>query len=823
LHQLPRGLEAAYDKILYHISSQSGSQKDVAFAAFKIVMVSRRPLSPSELVAAVVQDPEIDFCIDEDVDIDYLLEVCHNLLVVADGSLEKPVDAERETLRVDYELMGGYQYQKIDNDENISRPIEETRFSTTVIGTSSICRFSHLSVQEYLENRHWSTQESETFVAGICLRTLLSFRLSDNPGDWDLRRRGIDTADEIDTGNQTILSVAEVEKPTKLRVIWDPDLHHGDEVTSSEQILDSNNDDRHETQAVKFQPPPFQCFVELVHLRTRDDGDSHENISFDSYIEGRRNTGLEGWAAYASQNFASHVRSVISAKEADPIISDLLLNFMGTPGKSSNSYRAWAVFNQNNYETTKRGPNTSPEGLDKFYSRSLLRPFSEPALGCAMLGLEQILLAWLEEASLDSILKSERGDSLLILAIEGEHAQVCDLLLKHGADPNMYDSREMSPLDIAVGKRNEQIVAALLKAGARPNFHSSKVDDYPLMRAVKLDDIRIARELLQHGADISLGYQKLSSASPLVHAVGQSNVDLVALLLEHVHNLPRWEYRGLIWCALEELSKAKHDSAAPMLKLLMPHATELKGLSTLHLAVLNGNWPLANALIELRLDVNMLDNNFNTPLLYIAHEDCKEKPKKLKQLINWGANVNATDIDGRTALHVCINRYSDRKDEVEDTREEVISLLLHHGADPNATDKKSTPLFVAACLDASVPVSVIRMLINAGADLNKAAGAERHFMTPLDAANFRIAPNDTAGNRPDEILENDNQESDNKESLAQKNNDQTQGDEQNQQSDSATNQKDKQQELLDILRQAGARYTDENKTADRRTAWKREV
>ncbi|KAJ4856183.1 ankyrin repeat domain-containing protein [Trichoderma breve] len=680
LHQLPRGLEAAYDKILQNISNQNGSQKDVAFAAFKIVMVSRRPLSPYELVAAVVQDPEMDFCIDGDVDIDYLLEVCHNLLVVTDGSLEKPVDAEHELLRADYTVMGGYQYQKVDDPRNSSRPVKTTRSGTTLIGPSSICRFSHLSVQEYLESKHWSTHESEAFMAGICLRTLLSFRISDNPTDWDLRRRGIATMDEIVLGDRTILSVAELEKSTTFRVIWEPEAHDEDGVTALEQIPDSHDDRHHEIRGVKSQAPPFQCFVEFSHDCAYDDNESYSGVIFDPYIEGYRNTGVEGWASYASHTFDSHLRCMVSAKGPDPATAGLLVEFLGKPGESSNSYRAWTVLNQNNYNLTKRRPNTSPKARNLFSSRALLRPISEPALGCAIIGLKQILQVWLEEGSLNSNLKNDRGDSLLVLAIESEHAQVCDLLLRHGADANISDFRGMSPLNIAVGKRNKEIVTALLKSGASPNFHSSQLEDYPLIRAVKLDDIGIARELLRHGADVSLGYQKITSSSPLIKAVLRSNMDLVALLLEYVQNLPRWQYHGIIWYALEEAVKVVHNSAAAVLGLLMPHATELKGLSVLHTAVMEGNWTAANALIKLKMDVNTLNGNFNTPLLCIMHSDCEEKSRKVKQLIEWGANVNATDIDGRTALYVCINRSIGR--------EEIISLLLNHGANPNAVDKK---------------------------------------------------------------------------------------------------------------------------------------
>lgn len=72
-------------------------------------------------------------------------------------------------------------------------------------------------------------------------------------------------------------------------------------------------------------------------------------------------------------------------------------------------------------------------------------------------------------------------------------------------------------------------------------------------------------------------------------------------------------------------------------------------------------------------------------------------------------------------------------------RGEIISLLLGHGADPGAADK----LFVAAYLDAFMP-AISTMLIFTGAELIRAAGAKRHFMTSLVAADFCLVYNDKA-------------------------------------------------------------------------------
>lgn len=87
-------------------------------------MCSCRPLSSAELVAAVCQDPDTDETDEIDISMDIVLDACQNLLVV------------------DQEL--------------------------------NICRFSHLSVQEYFENHHWSSCEIDCLVGKVCLSLLIN-------------------------------------------------------------------------------------------------------------------------------------------------------------------------------------------------------------------------------------------------------------------------------------------------------------------------------------------------------------------------------------------------------------------------------------------------------------------------------------------------------------------------------------------------------------------------------------------------------------------------------------------------------------------------
>ena len=86
-------------------------------------MCSYFPLSSVQLIAAVCQDPDSDEVEEVDInDINSVLEACQNLLTV------------------DFEL--------------------------------KTCRFPHLSVQEYFEENHWSSSETNALLAKVCLSLL---------------------------------------------------------------------------------------------------------------------------------------------------------------------------------------------------------------------------------------------------------------------------------------------------------------------------------------------------------------------------------------------------------------------------------------------------------------------------------------------------------------------------------------------------------------------------------------------------------------------------------------------------------------------------
>ncbi len=82
LGKLPEDLKKAYDEIYGNIRAKPGSALEVADRAFQWVMCSYNPLSTAELVAAVCQNPERDAVEDVDIDVEFILSACNNLLVV---------------------------------------------------------------------------------------------------------------------------------------------------------------------------------------------------------------------------------------------------------------------------------------------------------------------------------------------------------------------------------------------------------------------------------------------------------------------------------------------------------------------------------------------------------------------------------------------------------------------------------------------------------------------------------------------------------------------------------------------------------------------
>ncbi|MGA2708401.1 MAG: ankyrin repeat domain-containing protein [Steroidobacteraceae bacterium] len=80
---------------------------------------------------------------------------------------------------------------------------------------------------------------------------------------------------------------------------------------------------------------------------------------------------------------------------------------------------------------------------------------------------DAIGLSSLLERPVDIDARDPQGRTALMLATLHARAAAVEVLLAHGADPNIPDTRGMTPLDVARSQNQAQIVTALQRAGAR--------------------------------------------------------------------------------------------------------------------------------------------------------------------------------------------------------------------------------------------------------------------------------------------------------------------------------------------------------------------
>lgn len=138
--------------------------------------------------------------------------------------------------------------------------------------------------------------------------------------------------------------------------------------------------------------------------------------------------------------------------------------------------------------------------------------------------------------------------------------------------------------------------------------------------------------------------------------------------------------------------------------------------------------PQLKTLLAQGADPNAPDAAGTTPLLFFMRSTYADKKEYIEALLQAKADPNKPDDMGKTPLHwLGIMHGGGDRDA------EIARLLLEHGADLQARDKKgATPLHSAtnAWLMSNKP-NIVMFLLGAGADLHAADDAG---VTPVQAA-----------------------------------------------------------------------------------------
>jgi len=147
-----------------------------------------------------------------------------------------------------------------------------------------------------------------------------------------------------------------------------------------------------------------------------------------------------------------------------------------------------------------------------------------PLHAAAEYGYSEIVEVLLEHGAAPNI-REKYGDTPLHYAAMFGNSKVVEVLLEHGADPNIRDKYGATPLHYAAALDYPKIVELL---------HKKDLSDYdatPLQAAAEFDYPNVVKLLLEHGANPNI--QDNDGYTPLHFAVEGCRVDVVRVLLEH--------------------------------------------------------------------------------------------------------------------------------------------------------------------------------------------------------------------------------------------------------------------------------------------------
>ena len=92
------------------------------------------------------------------------------------------------------------------------------------------------------------------------------------------------------------------------------------------------------------------------------------------------------------------------------------------------------------------------------------------------------------------------GEAALHMTVRRGDTAYTTYLLQKGADPNIRDGKNNTPMLVAIDSGHGELVSLLILGRANPNLGNS-AGETPLIRAVQLRDAGLVRTLLGSGAD----------------------------------------------------------------------------------------------------------------------------------------------------------------------------------------------------------------------------------------------------------------------------------------------------------------------------------
>ena len=269
-------------------------------------------------------------------------------------------------------------------------------------------------------------------------------------------------------------------------------------------------------------------------------------------------------------------------------------------------------------------------------------------------------------------------------------ADILSCFLDYGADANVRDLDQRSPLHEAMAGGHERAIWALIDKGQANLTTHDKNGMPPLMDGLVLlrtrpEDERVAR-----------------CVSLLGQCAGTTHMEEVQAQLN--------AYLETRYTNSAELVTAAFDGNLVKVRQLLcdfanPHSINIDGTFALCTAVEHGHREVASLLLSAKANPDYERTNGRTALMVAS---AKKDTCMMQVLLESKANPNEQGDGGRPALMVAIDK--------EDTS--LMRMLLESKANPNQQDNDGrTPLMIAT--DNNSVISVMRVLLEFKADIDQ--------------------------------------------------------------------------------------------------------
>jgi uncharacterized protein len=311
------------------------------------------------------------------------------------------------------------------------------------------------------------------------------------------------------------------------------------------------------------------------------------------------------------------------------------------------------------------------------------------------------------------------GTTALHWAAHWDDLDTAAQLIRAGADSKAANRAGATPLFLASQNGSAAMIGKLIEAGADPNAPILSHNETALMMAARSGHVDAVKILLDHGAEVN-AKDTLRGTTPLMWAAEQGHSAVIQILAQHGADL-RAQSKVLTPIGRRGLGYASKGALAP------PKG----GLTALLFATRQGSPDSVRTLVDAGADVNQTSVDGSSPLLVAVQNGFFDTARFL---LDHGADPNLANNKGWTPLYLAVKNRNQETTAVPgpntDGALDFIKVLLDRKADPNLrikTDTEihqgmtsawlkeagATPLLRAAlCGD----LTVVRLLLAHGAD-----------------------------------------------------------------------------------------------------------